>query len=318
MELLERFTFLKKISQSLYLRIGLYTAYFVLVFLIFVYLMFPFEEVFNIYKEKNLSNMPVDITAEKVKPKLPLGVSMQNANIMGADKKKNAAYSFLLPLSIPQLTVKVPFSYLWNKKPDFRVNASILGGNIYIKSSSSEAVYDLKGDIKKIKLQKLFPKDKDNFSLTGLVNGTYDLKMKDLSPEKTDGIVKLTVKNSSLEDLSIYGIKVPTVTFSRLDIELNIKNGKAEIVKAELTGDDLNGEMTGQIILNRNFMRSILKCDININISEKLMKDENISSVLKFLPQKENGQISFSLLGNLKKPRPQLGKRKKFRGRKKE
>lgn len=154
-----------------------------------------------------------------------------------------------------------------------------------------------------------------NASLVGQVNN-YSLPL-----SRIEGQFHLQLKQTDLADLrqllqknpksqqiiSMLGDKIPSkLHFSKIDIQAKLKDKKLTITQGNLQGKEINGKISGRIILNPNkLVHSRLFLNIVILHTSPIWKKlETELSLLKgFKVVDQKGDLKLPLRGTLKKPK---------------
>lgn len=140
--------------------------------------------------------------------------------------------------------------------------------------------------------------------IDGGVNGTLTYAGKTGSPIEGDGEADLRFSNGKVELLQpLLGLQ--SIDFDELWVKLLLKNRKIEMTRAELTGPNLRGTISGRVILREEWMASGLDLRGTIEPLGEFYKSlASDPLTMKFINQRlKGGKLSFAIQGGMDKPR---------------
>lgn len=140
----------------------------------------------------------------------------------------------------------------------------------------------------------------EKMSIKGNIESDLNMEFNSFSDYPVKGKIDTQFKNVSVNGVVIKGFDIPPVKFTTIKIEAVIMKGRVKIEKSNFSGPDINGSITGYIVLSGFFKRSQIDLNIEIDSSSALL--DNYKILLGSLPN-ENGKIKINLKGTLDNPK---------------
>ncbi len=149
----------------------------------------------------------------------------------------------------------------------------------------------------------------------GQLNGDIDLKL-GKTPKEAKGKIQFNGKGYNLGPGEIKipglsgGLTVPLVRMGKLDIKVNIADGKAKVWPAQLVGQDLQLRAKLNVNLRTQLNRSIAKGGFVLKLDEQFLKsNDKFQPILDFTPQlkrakTKDGAYAYKINGMLSRLRP--------------
>ena len=135
-------------------------------------------------------------------------------------------------------------------------------------------------------------------SLSGNLKATTGVDLREI-----DGEGKLTLRDASLTGGTRDGFMIPDLTKFTGDASFTLRNGRAEITSVKLTGDQVEIDVRGQIVLATPLPRSRLSGSIT---AKAMPENPGIAGLLRFAAGGRApvaGAYKFTLSGSLERPR---------------
>jgi type II secretion system protein N len=179
---------------------------------------------------------------------------------------------------------------------------SKLTGSFSMKGPSVSASFDAKGlDLGKTGALALLGV-KAGGIVTGKASFSGDLSV----PSTLNGDVNLSLSKVVLDPQTLVFVNIPRVAISEGKIEVTADRGKATIKSVRLgkpgSADDLQGTLSGDIMLGRNWDSSTLNAKANFKLSEPLMKSLILLDAFLGPGKQGDGSYSLTLTGPLTAP----------------
>ena len=258
--------------------------------LVFLYLLFPAKSVKAYIGHKIRQIDPqLRLTAEDPVLRLPPGIKLRDADIR-LDKTPLIRWESLS--FFPQ------FATLFTSQKSFRYRGRAYQGeatgDLFL---AKDGKWRIKGDGKGFQAElmpvaALSPQG----SLTGTVEGVYDLTL------DQQGTLNLTIANGSLT-LNKPMLEIEAINFDQLSLDAVIEQDQMRIKAMQMTGPEINGDLTGQIILKRPFDDSILNMTGTIKPHPLFLADLRKKLPAGFLSdQIAKKGVSFTINGTVKTP----------------
>jgi type II secretion system protein N len=232
-----------------------FTLYGIFITVVFLYLLFP-SDIVRSRLEDAVSSSGFILKMETLRPSLPLGLSLKNITIGSSSSADIPFQGDLLDVQLNPLTFFQKHTYLG-------LSGRAYGG-------------DFDGRVELISLSKIYPpadgklkfKDIDLTGcalmktmlareITGKVKGnlTYT-SAKEISGNSSGTIALFLTKGTYLLAEPFLGLK--RIEFDRGEIKAQLKNGSLKMEKLEISGQQINCFLKGEITLADDFKLSQL------------------------------------------------------------
>jgi type II secretion system protein N len=181
--------------------------------------------------------------------------------------------------------------------------AEVYGGAIDGQFAQSEEVVELTFDAGDIDLGRL-PVDTEQVkvNLLGLLAGEADLTLDQTDVKKSAGFLKLSFEGLGLgPESTVAGFNLPEVVFSKAAVAFEAKEGKLEVTEGVFESEQLDAELTGDIVLNKKLVRSRNRLELIFSLPEDLDKLAQIAPDLK-RSRDEDGKYHMNIGGTVLSP----------------
>jgi len=173
-------------------------------------------------------------------------------------------------IKIDQLVARLSLFPLITGKMKIKLLAMLYGGKIKgVVERKAKAFYaDIA--INSINLSRMRAEQNNGFWINSLLSGKVKLALKNPSePRSWQGNIRLSLKGGEIPDFSFQTFQVPAVKIQSARLELEIKNGKAQIKTIELKSPDFPISLSGEMELRIPLTRSILNLKGRLEPSEE-------------------------------------------------
>ncbi len=262
----------------------LYIIYGVFCVLLFSYLLFPYYALKPKFEDalSRLTDMNVSINA--IKPALPIGWTM-----MGLDISDEHA--------VDSLTLKPKILPLFIGR--FALGVKMTEGKGLLKGRFATTFFkignriDVELSMKKFELSVIRHFSKKLDELSGTANGDVDVTYIKNQPERSEGEINLIVENGQIP-LNIQSFPIAAIPFSKFELKAKMDDGLLKISKADLTGNDVSGNMRGDMKMGGSLDASDLNLVVGLRLSP---------AYRSFLGSSGNENVRISIGGKLGSPR---------------
>jgi type II secretion system protein N len=265
----------------------LFTLYGIFCVLLFSYLLFPYYALKPKFESALSSTINMDVSINAIKPALPLGWTMVGLNISGEHAMDSLTLKpGILPLFIGEFSLGVKITE----------GKGILEGSLATTFLKIGNRIDVNLHMKKFGLSvtKHFSKKFDE--LSGTVNGDVDVTYIKKQPERSNGEIDLLIDNGQIP-LNIPGFPIAAIPFSKFELKADMSNGLLKVSKADLSGNDVSGNMRGDVKMGSSIMASNLNFIINLKLSQ---------AYKAFLGPSGNENVKVVIGGTLGSPRTNI------------
>lgn len=270
-----------------------YPAFFAAAFVALFFFTFPYDALKErIQSEARQKN--IELTIDALKPAL-LGIEARGVQLhlfKPADDKAKAE-----PLRIQSL---VAFAHLFPL--GVHVRARLLGGHL-------DSALHLAGGkkfklrAKDLELAQLPPQALGNVVMDGTLALLADLTLDLEDFAKTEGRVALFGTQLLLSKGTVQGLSLPRVDLGRLELDVDLSEGKARLKTARSTGVDLVSTMGGEVRQARKLSLSTPNIALRFQPSEDFLKRNPLVSAALGMAMKKDkeGFYEATLRGTLGK-----------------
>jgi type II secretion system protein N len=129
--------------------------------------------------------------------------------------------------------------------------------------------------------------------LSGTVDGEVDVTYIKNQPDRSEGEINLLVDNGQIP-LNIPGFPIAAIPFSKFELKAKMDNGLLKISKADLSGNDVSGNMRGDMKMGSSIEASTLNFIISLKLSQ---------TYKAFLGPSGNENVKVVIGGTLSSPR---------------
>jgi type II secretion system protein N len=278
MNMPDRKTIIRRLSFGLY---------FVIAFLAFLVVLFPFDRVKSRLESEVRLRTPLELAIGRISPRFINRVVL--ADVVLSD----GAGRVLFESSSVQTRVSL-FGFLRGfLSVDMRAKA--YSGELNVRSEQSAkrqfvAIHADGLDLSSYTLLKDL-----GLKLSGRLGGSLEMN-------GDVGKVKFLFKNLVSRELKVKGFPVPDLDFDQAWIEGDVKGDRFTIRKLELDGKELKVRVSGDLVMRE---RGTLNIAVKIKPSERLAKEQ--AMLLSLLKNKDtDGYYQFSLSGTITEPMPRM------------
>lgn len=140
-------------------------------------------------------------------------------------------------------------------------------------------------------------------SITGVASGDFRLEFDDAGLPR-EGFFKFDMQNVLLKGLNLKGFNIPAVQFASIKADSVIKNNELKINSVVFTGADLNGTLSGTVLLSQFLGNSTMNLQIEVDPASRLVNDYRI--LLGNIGKEGGSKIRISISGTLQNPKTDL------------
>lgn len=265
-----------------------FTAYFVAAFLVFLFLLFPFDRARTTLEAEVRLRTPFELSVARISPRFINRFVL--ADVVVSDKNGRVLFES------PSVRTTVSLFSLLRGRPSLDMKARAYGGELLVKSQQQAPgrqylLVDGDGlDIGSYALLKAV-----GLKLSGKWGGKFEMT-------GDSGKGRLWFKGLTSRELKIKGVALPDLDFDQCWLEADIKGDRLTIKKLELDGKELKVRCLGDLVLRE---RGTLNLTIKLKPSERLVREQ--AAIFGLLKNKDaEGFYQFSLGGTLADPLPRL------------
>jgi type II secretion system protein N len=277
------------IDKKILIRRASFVAYFVLVFLIFLLLLFPVDRIKTKLESEIRRRTPLELNVSHISPLFfdrfvmhDVVVSDRSGNVLFESRSVNTSMSF--------------FSLLRDLL-SLDMKAKAYGGELLVKIQQGPGRQYLQVDASNLDIGSYSLLKNAGFRVTGKLGGNFEMT-------GDIGKGRLWLKGLAWRELKVKGFSVPDLDIDQCWLEADIKGDRMTIKKLELDGKELKVRCLGDVVLRE---RGSLNLTIRFKLSERLEREKNDSLALLLALAKNKDAEGFHLLnlgGTLDAPVP--------------
>jgi type II secretion system protein N len=264
-----------------------FSLYFVIVFVTFLVLLFPFDRIKTKLESEMRSRTSLELNVARISPRFLNRFVL--ADVVLSDRTGRVLFES------PAVHTHVSlFGFLRGLlSVDFKAHA--YGGGLSVRTEQGAkrrffAVDADSLDVASYSLLKNF-----DLKLSGRLGGAFEMS-------GDIGKGRFLIKNLASRELKIKGFPVPDLDFEQVWIEGDVKGDRFTIKKLELDGKELKVRVSGDLVMRE---RGTLNLAVKLKPSERLAKEQ--AGLLSLLKNRDpEGFYLFSLGGTVAEPMPRL------------
>ncbi len=275
------------IDKKLLIRWLSFTAYFAAAFLVFLFLLFPFDRVKTRLQSAVRQRTAVELSVAHISPRFFNRFVL--TDVVVSDRQGKVLFES------PSVSTTVSLFGLLRGLLSVDLKAKAYGGNLLIKTQQGPGRQYVLLDANSLDIGA-YPLLKGmGLKLSGTLGGNFEMT-------GDVGKGKVWLKGLTSRELKIKGFPIPDLDFDQCWIEGDIKGDRFTIRKLELEGKELKIQCLGDVVLRE---RGTLNLTVKLKPSERLAQEQ--AGLLSLIKNRDaEGFYQFSLGGTLSEPMPRL------------
>lgn len=258
-----------------------YPAFFLAAFVLMLYLTFPYDAVAELARNAAKQNK-IDLSIGSVGPGF-LGIRAKKVGITMPRKPGEAGEP--TPIMIDSVSARPMLL-----PPGISYSASVFGGTVDGRVGVLGDAPHVRVQMKGVDLAKANSKAALGLDLGGRLNGVIDVDLHKQDSSKTTGRVAFTGEDVIINGGTVSNYDLPKVDLGRLEAELKLDKGQAQVQTFKANGKDVEASIEGNITLAQKLMFSTLALKLKFKPSEDfLRKNSFIQTGLNFAMRKDPG-----------------------------
>ena len=296
---------MKRFKNSKYYKPFLYSVFFLVVFVVFLYTSFPTEGIKSEIISQIQDNTPYSADIESVSISPPLSISIKELTLYRS--KDNS-------LKVDSLTLRPSVFSLLSSNNSFPFKARLKGGEIKGTLSvdkSTNTVNSLRARVKSVNIDNLtsfMTGSEDALSLTGALDGEMDIDF----ASGANGDFNFTVEGLELDNILVKGIKLPALKELESVFSGNIQGRKTNVEALNIKGDGIDLQISGTAPLIWELSKGGV---IDLGYRLELTGGEYAKykgMLAPYLAQQRDGSLGGKIMGTLSNPKFEKGSVKRF------
>ena len=276
--MIDRPTLIRRLSFALY---------FVIAFMTFLVVLFPFDRIKTRLESETRSRTSLELNIARISPRF------LNRFVLADVVLSDPTGRVLFESPVVHAHVSL-FGFLRGLlSVDFKAQAYT--GELHVRTEQGAKRQFFAVDAESLDLASYALLKNFGLKLSGRLGGAFEM-----SGDAGKG--RFLIKNLASRELKIKGFPVPDLDFEQGWIEGDVKGDRLTIKKLELDGKELKVRVSGDLVMRE---RGTLNLAVKLKVSERLAKEQ--AGLLSLLKNRDpEGFYLFSLGGTVAEPMPRL------------
>ncbi len=280
-----------------------YVLYGILMTLLLLYYRFP-SDAFVDYMQEKVEKIDPQLTLSiaKVAPLMTFGLKFQDAWLYMKTNRENPVFK------TEKLLVRPSILSVFRKEWRFCFNAlaykGVIEGCSSVEKKKKDAPFQTTVALREVPMGADNPlKDIIGRNLEGTLNGNITFRGQPKSLMSGTGEVDLRLSDGRI-GLEQPILNLDGIGFHEVLIKMTLENRRLNLTRVTLRGTNMNGSLSGVVILNNDISRSSLNLRGTLEPFAEFIKDLTDSpDTVKLIRQRLNrGKITFAVRGTLAEP----------------
>ncbi len=265
------------------LKSGGYVAFFIAALVVSVFITFDAQSLKPLIKNQARKNN-LDVRINEISLNPLIGLDITGIRIMplqtGMQTKSGSVQINGLSLEVPPTKIPaIVLSALSEKRPTMAVefHGEIGKGKIKGTIEQTDKSFFLEMEARSVPVEKidLAGSYLKGMKITGVLNCEVNLDFKDFNqPKNWEGNIMATIDQPAFSDFEYASYNVAGITMKQGMLSAELENGKVNINKIKLEGDDLPVDLSGEISLKNPLRSSVIdlkgKIDYSSDYQDKM------------------------------------------------
>jgi len=260
-----------------------FAFYFVVVFLVFLVVLFPFDRIKTKLESETRTRTSLELNIARISPRFINRFVL--ADVVLSDSSGRVLFES------PSVHTHVSLFGFLRGLLSVDLKAEAYGGELSVRSEQGAKRQFVSVDVAGLDVASYTLLKNLGLKLSGRVGGSLEMN-------GDAGKVKFLFKNLASRELKVKGFPVPDLDFDQAWIEGDVKGDRFTIRKLELDGKELKIRVSGDLVMRE---RGTLNLAVKLKPSERLAKEQ--SMLLSLLKNRDpEGFYLFSLGGTVAEP----------------
>jgi len=276
--MIDRPTLIRRLSFALY---------FVIAFMTFLVVLFPFDRIKTKLESETRSRTSLELNIARISPRF------LNRFVLADVVLSDPTGRVLFESPVVHAHVSL-FGFLRGLlSVDFKAQAYT--GELHVRTEQGAKRQFFAVDAQSLDLASYALLKNLGLKLSGRLGGSFEMS-------GDTGKGRFLIKNLASRELKVKGFPVPDLDFEQGWIEGDVKGDRFTIKKLELDGKELKVRVSGDLVTRE---RGTLNLAVKLKLSERLAREQ--AGLLSLLKNRDaEGFFLFSLGGTLAEPMPRL------------
>jgi len=278
MNIPDRTTIVRRLSFALY---------FVIAFLAFLIMLFPFDRIKSRLEAEVRSRTQLELHVARIAPRFINRFVLSDVVLSDRDGR--------VLFESPVVSAHISLFNFLRGLLSVDLKAKAYGGELNVRSEQGAKRQFIAVDADNLDVASYSLLKNLGLKLSGKSGGSFEMN-------GDVGKVRFLVKSVMSRELKIKGFPVPDLDFDQAWIEGDVKGDRFTIRKLELDGKELKVRVSGDLVMRE---RGTLNLAVKLKPSERIAKEQ--AALLSLLKNRDaEGFYLFSLGGTMAEPMPRL------------
>ena len=245
-----------------------YAALFLFLFVMFLYLTFPYDAIKDTIVKRIESQGNISVTIDKISPFRLAGFRIKDLQITNP-AEKNQVYLSLDEVRLRLRLTQLLIGRLWL---DFDVYA--YEGGIAGSFCKRRQIFDLAVNFAGLRLAKYSTRDvvrkMGSLDLDGIITGQLEMHLNQAQKRDNNGFLNMNLDKMQASNIKFLTSEIPNMTFEPGQIQLRLQNQNFQVQTFYLKGNHLELDLSGRIATNNDLKRSNLFLNLRFKPSDEL------------------------------------------------
>ncbi len=269
------------------------SLYGIFAFIVFTIVLFPKEDLIRNTLQQVSQQFDYAISAKKIRFRFPGYIELNEVSINDNNNVENSKLYF----HIDSIKIRPKLNQLFLKKIGLFFKLHLyqgnLKGNLYFDLLHPKNIKDFFCKAQKIQLDKIKQSaELFKVNLTGNLSGEAKVKFTQGNLLKGVGDFNFYISPGKAQIMNF-----PSFSFQKIKGTGNIEQEKINIQSVRIHSNELQAQMTGDLHLDRNIIKSYLNAKVRLNFTKELQK--KLGPLAGFLIGKNKEGIRLHIKGNL-------------------
>jgi type II secretion system protein N len=280
----------------------IYALFFLFFLAFFINRGLPVQLIWDRITQQIQQSANVKVTAGQISTLFPNGVKAYDVRVLKEGAEGSQPLTFLLD----KLSARISLFSLISSQKKFSFLAELLSGKMEGSFSGSNEDWQLEVRSVSLDLEKAALLQNLGIGLTGKVSTSMDMAgTKDV--KATHGDIRLDLEqgkvgNGQIQIPSFGPITVPWVRLGKMEMNLDIQKGKADIKTLKIASDDLDVAVDGYFLLQQQIPQTTARIKVRFKFTEDFLNaNEKFRPILSTIESAKgrDGFYTYSYSGSL-------------------
>jgi type II secretion system protein N len=263
-----------------------FVVYFIVAFLVFLFLLFPFDRIRTILESEVRRRTQLELTVARISPRFLNRFVL--TDVVLTDRRGAVLFES------PSVSTTLSLFVLLRGGVAATLTSKAYGGQVLIKLEQAPGRQYLLVDTDGLDIGSYAMLKNAGLTLSGKIGGNFEM-----TGESGKG--RIWVKNVASRRLTVKGFPVPDLDFESGWLDIDVKGDRLLVKKLELEGKDLKVHAAGDVVMRE---QGPINLTIRLKPSERMVHEQQ--SLFSLLKVDSDGFYRITIGGLVSAPVPQF------------